>query len=42
METANFGSARELAQYVTDNTIAQAKIVQVVQVGGRWWLFYYL
>ena len=37
----NFGGPAELQNYVVDNTIAQAAIVQIVFDGSRWWIFHF-
>ena len=41
MNLLQFGSAGELNDYVTDNTIAQAKIVTIIEKDGQWYLFWY-
>ena len=41
MIAKDFDSAAALAKYVTDQSIAQAKIVKITFVNGRWWLFYF-
>lgn len=41
MNAQSFDTAAALAKYVTDNTIAQANIVAIKHVDGRWWLFWY-
>ena len=41
MEVLDFTTAAELAQYVTDNSIPQANIVNITEDDGRWYLFWY-
>lgn len=41
MNVNSFDTPQALAEYVTDQAIVQANIVQIVQRSGRWYLFWY-
>lgn len=41
MNTRDFRTASDLAQFVNDSSIIQSKVVCVRIVDHRWWLFWY-
>lgn len=41
MSAKDFANAADLAQYVTDEGIAQADVVAIQVKDGRWWLFWF-
>jgi len=41
MTQVSFDSPDALVQYVVDNTIAQAAIVNITVKDGRWYLFHF-
>lgn len=41
MTAISFKSASDLADYVNDNSIPSTDISEIINVGGRWWLFHY-
>lgn len=41
LSVQQFDSASDLAKYVNDNTILQTNVIRILEVDGRWWLFYW-
>lgn len=41
MTAVNFATPDALTKYVNDTPVAQADIVAIIVVGGRWYLFHY-